>query len=134
MVVTLTEHQEQIIAAFIMKEKQERYRFQLASSDERKRNVCMGRLNHCRDLDLRYVVWLPRNTDVVALLRKVGSGRTVYIFSSAGAIDGTIMPLEDALEATVREGWGTILSCVPGRLAFYYDEDGERRALLQRPH
>ena len=29
-------------------------------------------------------------------------------------------------------GWGTIVSCLPGRLAYYYDEEGARRMLLER--
>jgi hypothetical protein len=40
------------------------------------------------------------------------------------------MPLADALRKIVGNGMGTFLSCVPGRLAYFEDEDG--RWILER--
>jgi hypothetical protein len=42
------------------------------------------------------------------------------------------MALLVAMEETTVAGWGTIISCIPGELAYYYDEEGERRAILER--
>ena len=30
------------------------------------------------------------------------------------------------------KGWGTIVPCIRGKLAYYYDESGERRELLKK--
>ena len=56
----------------------------------------------------------------------------VYVRASSCPSDGQIMPLLDAMNETEATGWGTIISCVPGQLAYYYDEEGERRAILER--
>ncbi len=125
-------HEERTIGAFIQKEKQDRYRFLLGSSDPRRRAEGVGRLNHCQDLNLKYVSWCPSNTDIAQLLRSEGSPEKVYVLSCTGSIDGKIMLLDDAARAVIEAGWGTIISCIPGQLAYYYDELGERRGLLRR--
>jgi hypothetical protein len=48
------------------------------------------------------------------------------------AIDGRELPLAEAVAAAQAGEWGTLISCVPGRLAFYYGECGVRRMLLER--
>ena len=40
--------------------------------------------------------------------------------------------LAEAVAEVAIGGWGTIISCLPGQLAYYYDECGERRMLLER--
>jgi hypothetical protein len=40
------------------------------------------------------------------------------------------MPLVEALNEAEAIGWGTIISCIPGRLACYLDEAGSERRLL----
>lgn len=126
----MNEHEEKTIVAFILRGKRHRYAYLL--DNPQKRNQALDRLNHCRDLDPRYVTWLRSNTDVVGLLRQEGCPSHVYLISCADELDGRTLSLEDALELVSCEGWGTIVSCVPGRLAYYYDEEGERRALLKK--
>ena len=46
--------------------------------------------------------------------------------------DAREMPLRDALEATIGAGWGTLVSCAPGRLAFFEGEGPKDRYLLIR--
>jgi hypothetical protein len=43
------------------------------------------------------------------------------------------MPQVEALNAAEVGGWGTLISCAPGRLAYFHDECGVRRLLLERP-
>jgi hypothetical protein len=92
----------------------------------------LDHLNHCRDIDERYARLLPSNTNVAALLRGHGAPATCYVLSDTAEIDGRTLPLVEAVEAAELGAWGTILSCIPGRLAYYYDECGERRMLLER--
>jgi len=135
----MNENEEKLITAFISKEKQGRYRFLLSSADPKHRQECLDRLNHCSDFNERYVTWLPRdprsttrNEEIAAVLRQKGSPKMVYVLACACPVDGKIMPLLDAMDETTVAGWGTIISCIPGELAYYYDEEGERRAILER--
>jgi hypothetical protein len=45
-------------------------------------------------------------------------------------LDGQEVDLETALEKTVGSQEGTLISCVPGRLGYFEDEDG--RYILER--
>ena len=47
-------------------------------------------------------------------------------------IDGRDLLLEEAIQATEEGEWGTILGCIPGRLAYYRGEYGNERLLLER--
>ena len=93
----------------------------------------LDRLNHWRDFDERYARLLPSNADVAAELRRRGAPATCYVLSDTAEIDGHTLKLEDAVSAAEAGGWGTILSCIAGKLAFFYDECGERRMVLERP-
>ncbi len=103
------------------------------ASDKRRVRM-LDRLNHCRDLDERYTTVLPPAANVLELLRSRGAPTTCYVLSDTKEIDGRELPLDEALSATELAGWGTIISCISGRLAFYYDERGARRMLLERMH
>jgi hypothetical protein len=124
-------HEEALIRAFITPERRSRWLEGLASAKRRSKQL--DRLNHCRDLDERYATELPSNADVVALLRARGALPTCYVLSDTRELDGRELPLADALWEAEAAGWGTLLGCVPGRLAYYYDEQGFRRMLLERP-
>jgi hypothetical protein len=52
--------------------------------------------------------------------------------SDIADIDGRELPLAEAVDRAELGGFGTIVSCIPGRLAYYYDESGARRLLLSR--
>jgi len=125
----MIEHEEQTIKAFIRKEVRDRYVSFL--SNQKRRNEILDRLNHCKDFDERFIQWLPSNADIVKILLQAGSPAEVYVISDS-KLDGKLMPLPAAIHETSMSGSGTIVSCIPGKLAYYYDEVGERRALLKR--
>ena len=64
------------------------------------------------------------------LLRKLGAPDSCYVISSWGEYDGTELDLLPVLEAIHATGMGSIISCIPGQLAYYEGEDG--RFVLQR--
>ena len=81
------------------------------------------------------MTWLPYGADVVQLLKRAGSPEQVYLLSCSSSLDGQTMQLTEAVAAVAimpENGWGTITSCIPGQLAYYYDEEGERHGILQR--
>lgn len=126
----MNEHEEKTVASFIVKEKRDRYKFLL--DNPKKRAVGLDRLNHCADFDPKWISWLPSNAAVSDLLRKEGSPERVYVISASDDLDGRTMSLVEAIEEIPMRGWGTIVPCIPGKLAYYYDEVGERRALLKK--
>jgi hypothetical protein len=123
-------HEEAMIRAFVAPPRRTRWLESLASP--KRRSGFLDHLNHCRDIDDRYATPVPSNADVVALLKAHGAPATCYILSATDALDGRELPLAEAVAQAHSGGWGTLLSCIPGRLAYYYDECGERRMLLKR--
>ena len=126
----MNEHEDKTVSFFIRKEKRHRYRYILANPKKRKQGL--DRLNHCRDIEDKYAEWLPSNADILGILTKEGSPNNVYLIMEDPEFDGTTLPLAEALSVVSHGGWGTIVSCIPGRLAYYYDECGDRRAILRR--
>lgn len=123
-------HEKALIDSFLVPARRPRYLFELASP--RRRRTAIGRLNHLADLDERYATWLPSNADVAALLEARRAPAVCYVLGGDDQLDGRELGLRDAIRAVQRSGWGALIGCVPGRLAYYYDEQGVRRALLER--
>lgn len=122
-------HEEAVVRAFIAPAR--RGRWLEAIADPGRRSTFLDRLNHCPDLDPRFVTPVP-SADVADLLRSRGAPATCHILSAADELDGRELPLEQAVAEAEKAGWGTIVSCIPGKLAYFYDECGERRLLLVR--
>jgi hypothetical protein len=118
------------IRAFIVPSKRDRYATLLGNP--RKRAAFLDGLNHCHDFDPRYVTPLPSTADVAALLRSHGAAASCRIISDCAEIDGRDMPIDDAVREAEASGSGSLLCCVPGRLAYYVGESGEQRLLLRR--
>jgi len=129
-----TEHESALIRAFIEPKRRERYLGLLASP--RGREKLRRGLAHCRDIDPRFAHELPADVhtpaEIATLLRAKGAPAECTLLAEDAALDGRRLPLEDALAAIVGRGMGTLVSCVPGRLAFYEGEDPGVRYLLER--
>src|SRR5690242_4430137 len=95
-----------------------------------------AQLAHLPDLDLRLAVAVPvseaRPDTIQRLLMAKGAPGTCYCLSESAELDGRELPLRQALEQVVGRGIGTLLSCVPGKLAYFEGEDPGRRFILSR--
>lgn len=115
---------------------QRRERFCLLAGSEKRRAKLRTSLAHFDWLDPRYRRLLPAHAGTVEglarLLRSRGSEPTCYVFSEAREYDGRTMPLGEALDALAFSCRASILSCRPGKLAYYEAEDPESRCLLER--
>jgi hypothetical protein len=118
------------VRAFIVPAKRERYATLLGNA--KRRSSFLDGLNHCHDFDSRYATVLPSTADVPELLRSHGAAETCRVISDCRDIDGQVMRIEDAVREAEASGMGTLLCCVPGRLAYYLGESGEQRLLLRR--
>jgi len=126
-------HNEQaLIAAFVKRGKRERYREIL--SNPRLRHKFTDQLAHFADFDPRYRLPIPRHKLFVENstieLRKRHSPNIVFAISEDPALDQKDIPLVEGLQQVIGRGMGTVLSCIPGRLAFVETED--ERFILER--
>jgi len=118
------------ILAFFHPAKRGRYLALPASA--KKRKSLLDSLNHLTHLDPRYSTPISQPEQVQSVLESNGAPIHGHLISSDSGLDGRELPLNQALsliEDTLR---GTIVCCVPGRLAYDYDESGLNRVLLKR--
>ena len=121
-----------LLAAFVKRSKRERYREIFA--DPRLHHKFTKELAHFTDFDPKYRLPIPSNKlfvgNITAELRKRHSPNIVFAISEDPALDQKELPLVEALEEICGSGMGTVLSCIPGRLAFVETED--ERFILER--
>jgi hypothetical protein len=140
--------EEIIVRAFVQKERRPRSLYLL--SDAKRRDSFLAELYHFRWLDARYTSELLRSDlrtgsprdhcqerpnlsvpNICKHLRSKGAGRLVYVMSTDEDIDAQELPLETVIEAIRRKGAATIVSCLPGKLAYFEGEgEGEDEALI----
>ena len=121
-----------LIAAFVKRNKRDRYREILSNPRLRHKFTCQ--LAHFTDFDPKYRVAIPSDklfVDNIALeLQKRHSPDIVLAISEDPRLDQKEIPLVEALRRIVGCGMGTVLNCIPGRLAFVETED--ERFILER--
>lgn len=127
------QNEEALIAAFVKGNKRDRYRDIL--SNPRLRHKFTNQLAHFADFDPTYRLPFASNKlfvdNIASELKKRHSPNIVFAISEDPALDQKEIPLLDALKQVVGRGMGTVLSCIPGRLAFVETED--ERFILERP-
>lgn len=69
----------------------------------------------------------------LASLRKQTAVARNPMNNGAGGNVSHRMPLVQALSKTVAMGYGTVISCIPGKLGYYEGEDPRERYLLVVP-
>ncbi len=125
-------NEQALIAVFVKRSKRDRYREIL--SNPRLRHKFTKQLAHFSDFDPRYRLPIPSNrlfVDNVAIeLQRRHSPNVVFAISEDPALDQKELPLVEALKQIVGRGMGTVLSCIPGHLAFVETED--ERFILER--
>jgi hypothetical protein len=128
--------EEALFKSFITLNRQNRYIELLGSSRGRKK-LC-DRLNHSlsKDLDPRYCRRLsPQEQNpsaILSLLTSFGAPTKCRVLSDNADIDGRELDLRETLNQVVGYGYGTLLSCVPDRLAYYEAEDPGYRYICHR--
>ncbi|MGO4887309.1 hypothetical protein ACJ2A9_06105 [Anaerobacillus sp. MEB173] len=118
--------EEIIVKAFFVKRIQQRVLFELFSA--KKRMDAMNRLNHnyLTTLLEEFMIEIPKPNsnpaEIEKLLKKQGAGNDCYVMSWNDSIDGKHLSLISALEVAVGEGFPSIISCIPGKLAYFEAE------------
>lgn len=127
-------HELELVKAFITPLKRSRYLSLLESSKGRLKLI--KGLDHFDDLDMRYAKLIPGGQqsvdDIERLLKKKGAPAICHVMSVNSEIDNQEVLLCKALEETVGRGMGTLISCVPGKLAYFENEEPNERYILER--
>jgi hypothetical protein len=118
------DHEAAFTDAFIASGKRARFVQQLADPKRRKDML------ECLDRDLPcmpgFGTEVPRGQDfpdgLEALLRSKGAGPTCRVIAKGLKADRRDLPLREALQLVCLSEFGAILSCIPGRLAYYKPE------------
>jgi hypothetical protein len=125
-------HEEALVNAFILPTRRERYLECLTKPKKRVR--FRAELAHFKALNPKFVVNIAPNqqhlSSIIRLLTAKGAGTKCWVISEFGEMDGRELDLEMALKETIGAGMGTFISCIPGKLAYFEDEDG--RCILER--
>jgi hypothetical protein len=125
-------HEEEVVKAFILPSRRSRYLDFLTTP--KKRTKFIGQLSHFKHLNPQFVFRIPGResnpASLVKLLAAKGAGSTCWVISENAELDGKEIDLHTALKETVGRQMGTFISCIPGKLAYFEDEDG--RFILER--
>ena len=132
-----TEPENAFIEAFIVPERRERYK-QMLANPKRRRDI-LDRLNH--NLDYlpslaQQITGSQHNTEGVARLlneRGVRDSDNVYLLSTLCELDGVTLPMRQAIEEVIQAGFGSVVCCAAGRLAYYRPEEPANGYLLEKP-
>jgi hypothetical protein len=125
--------EEATLQAFVVPAKRDRLLTLFGSS--KRRRQALDTLNHFAGWDERFAHPINSPADVLTLLRKSGAPSECHVMSDSSELDGRDMPLEEAVSACEAHSFASVLCCVPGKLAFYFDEIAapRNRVLLRRP-
>jgi hypothetical protein len=125
-------HEEATVKSFVIPVRQERHLEFLKSP--KKRAKFIAQLAHFKHLDPRFVVGIPGNqrnpSSLQKLLVEKGAGPKCWVISENSELDGQEFDLLTALQETVGSQMGTFISCIPGKLAYFEDE--QTRYILER--
>jgi len=125
--------EEATLRTFVVAAKRDRL-LTLFGSPKRRRQA-RDSLNHFADWDARFAQPVDSSADVLVLLREAGAPPECHVMSDSLELDGRDMPLGEAVSACEGYSFASVLCCVPGELAFFFDEISapRNRVLLRRP-
>jgi hypothetical protein len=125
-------HEALVVERFVEPAKRRRLRI-LRAGRRRRRDYVSDLLVHGGALDEQLMVAIsPYATaaEVAQLLRAHGAAESCHVISVNWELDGRELPLEEALGRVLDRGYWTLLSLLPGRLAYYEGEMALDRRLL----
>ena len=127
-------HEDSFVNAFIVPEKRSRY-LQLLANPKRRREI-LDRFNHQLDYDdsLATAVTASQHSSqqLEKLLRAKGADDICYVIADQLSLDGHDIPLEEALDSVYCHDFAAVISCIPGRLAYYKPESPSHGFIFEK--
>ena len=68
---------------------------------------------------------------IYRLLRENGAPCLCHVMGN-GELDGRDLPWQEAVDGVLAYPFGRFISCIPGKLGFFQDEDQSERYILKR--
>ncbi len=131
---TSMNHEEAFAKAFLPSEKRARF-IQLLAQPKRRREM-LAQLDRHLPYLAAFATVLPGEQDfpdqLERLLSSKGAGLICHVIAEGLKADGRELPLREALLQVCMQRSGAILSCLPGRLAYYRPESPAPGILLER--
>ena len=128
------DHESTFVKAFIQRGRWARY-LQLLPDRSRRKEILV-RLNHKWDYLPEFATEVPNDQDfpeaLERLLKMQGAPATCHVLVSGLPMDGREVPLREALEMACMHMYGSLLSCIPGRLAYYRPEAPGAGVILRK--
>lgn len=116
-------HEAGLIDSFIVAAKRERWRTLLSS---KRRSRVIDELNHngSAHLEPRSAIECDEQCfrELLPELEKQASIDGVFLISDCAGLDCRMLPLTESIRQVEQQGFGTIFSIVPGRLAIWVSE------------
>jgi hypothetical protein len=123
-----------VIENFIQQPKQSRW-LELMQSDQGRKKL-RSTLAHLADFDPAAIVPISPDQQhpplIHRLLTESGAPGMCSLISENADWDGLEMDLNIALKKIVGYGFGTIVNCVPGELAYFEGEGPKHRFILKK--
>lgn len=127
-------HESLFVKSFIQPSKHERLIDFLASP--KKRRKATDSLYHLSDLKEQHIVQIQLGglnyQQIVQLLHERGAPKTCWVISTNSAFDAKELELDFVLSEILGGSFGSVLSCIPGKLAYYEGESPNNRYILQK--
>ena len=126
-------HENGLVEAFVLRDRQSRAAALLPG---RRRKKVVANLAAYLDPSYmhRLLVGQRSRSAIEAKLRSAGATNRCFVISEHSDLDSRDMLLSEALEAVVGTGLVTLISCIPGKLAYFEDEAAGARYILERAH
>ena len=124
------ELEKKTFQAFVVPSKRSRYA-ELLDSERGRKKVRLS-LDHFKDLNPRFCQEPKPSDSVHAALSSFGAPSNCYVISSNDKLDGREMNLGEALKEIVGFGFGSFISCIPGKLAYFEGEGPSDRFICRR--
>jgi hypothetical protein len=129
-------HEASFVQAFIDKHYKDRWLMLL--NKPKRRDDFLAELHGTGDgdaLDERYFERIPSSWTseiILARLKELGAGPRCYVFSSDTSLDRKEMSVEEAVSEVLGHQMGSVISCRPGRLAYWEAEGPDDRVICHR--
>jgi len=128
------DHEAALTRAFILSAKRARF-IQTLANPKRRREL-LDRLGRELHYVPEFASEVPGEQDfpeeLEKLLKARGAGETCHVIAGGLKADGRELPLREALNQICLQESGSILSCIPGVLAYYRPEYPGRGIILER--
>ncbi len=129
-------HEVEYIKSFIIKDKKQRYYDLIRSKKGRLKIKSLLCHAHIADIVDEFKFLLPTKNQMLSTILKIlkshNAKNTCQLIFESKIINNEEMELEDALKKFFGQSSGIIISCIPGKLAYYEGEDTDERYIIKK--